>query len=55
MNKVEVFKFKEETDDIEFEINRYCEQYGLNPISISIAYSERDDLWVVCVVVEAKE
>ena len=51
MNRVEVWQIENETD-IEETVNRYCREYELNPISISVVYCDRKDLWVVSVVVE---
>lgn len=51
MNHVEVFQV-EEIDYIELRVNNDCKRRGLTPISISVAYSQRDHLWCVCVVVK---
>ena len=53
MNRIEVWLIEEETD-IEETVNNYLRQCGLNPISISVVYCDKKDLWVVSVVVEQK-
>lgn len=51
MNRVEVWQL-EEIDDIEETVNNYCRRNELTPISVSVAYSQRLDLWCVCLVVK---
>lgn len=53
MNRVEVWHIEDSTE-IEETINTYCQTYELNPISISVVYSVKQDLWVVSLVVEEK-
>ena len=51
MNRIEVFHIEDE-NEIEETVNTYSRQYELNPISISVAYCVKKDLWVVSLVVE---
>ena len=51
MNSIEVFHIEDEYE-IEKTVNDYCKRYNIKPISVSIAYSPRKDLWVVAVVVD---
>lgn len=53
MNRVEVWHIEDE-HEIEETINTYCQNYELNPISISVVYCIKKDLWVVSLVVEEK-
>ena len=49
MNHVEIFTI-EYADKIESQVNRYCRQHNLNPISISITYGHT--CFIVALVVE---
>lgn len=51
MNHVETFTI-EYADEIETKVNRYCRQYNLNPISISITYAHT--CFIVALVVEGE-
>lgn len=53
MNRIEVWTL-EDADEIEEAVNRYCRNHELNPISISVVYCYKKDLWVVSLVVEEK-
>ena len=53
MNRIEVWHIEDE-NEIEETVNTYCRQYELNPISISVVYCVKKDLWVVSLVVELK-
>ena len=52
-SSVEVWYIEDE-HEIEETVNTYCRRYELNPISISVVYSDKKDLWVVSLVVEQK-
>ena len=51
---IEVWQIENESD-IEGIVNEYCRVWDFIPISISVTYSQRKDLWVVALVVEPKE
>ncbi len=51
MNRLEVWQLEDETE-IEGTVNTYCQRHKLNPISVSVLYCAKKDLWVVSVVVE---
>ena len=51
---IEVWQIENE-HDIEETVNEYCRVWEFIPISISVTYSPRKDLWVVALVVEPKE
>ena len=51
---IEVWQIENEYD-IEETVNEYCRAWEFIPISISVTYSTRKDLWVVALVVEPKE
>ena len=53
MNRIEVWHIEDE-NEIEETVNTYCRQYELNPISISVVYCDKKDLWVVSLIVEWK-
>lgn len=53
MNRIEVWHIEDE-NEIEEAVNAYCRQCELNPISISVVYCDKKDLWVVSLVVELK-
>ena len=40
--------------EIEETVNEYCREWEFIPISVSIAYDQRRDAWVVALVVEPK-
>ena len=54
MNRIEVWYLEEETE-IEETVNAYCRRQELNPLSISVVYCVKKDLWVVSLVVEEKD
>ena len=51
---IEVWQIEDECD-IEETVNEYCRVFEYIPVSISVTYSPRKDLWVVALVVEPKE
>ena len=51
---IEVWQI-EDAYDIEETVNEYCGARKFIPISISVTYSQRQDLWVVALVVEPEE
>ena len=51
---IEVWQIENESD-IEETVNEYCRVFEFIPISVSVTYSQRKDLWVVALVVEPKE
>lgn len=50
---IEVWQIENESE-IEETVNEYCRLWGFIPISVSVTYSQRKDLWVVALVVEPK-
>lgn len=50
---IEVWQIENECD-IEETVNEYCRHWEFVPISVSITYSPKKDLWVVALVVEPK-
>lgn len=50
---IEVWQIEDE-NDIEETVNEFCRVWEFNPISVSVTYSPRKDLWVVALVVESK-
>lgn len=53
MNRVEVWSIENEYE-IEETVNRWCMTNNLKPLSISVTYSARKDLYVVALVVKEK-
>lgn len=53
MSHIEVWQLDDESA-IEETVNQYCRVWHLNPLSISVTYSQSKDLWIVAVVVEPK-
>ena len=53
MNRVDVWYIEDE-HEIEETVNDYCRRNELNPISISVVYCHKKDLWVVSLIVEWK-
>ena len=51
MNHIEVWRLDDEKA-IEDTVNQYCRVWNLNPLSISVTYSQSTNLWIVAVVVE---
>lgn len=51
---IEVFQIEDESD-IEYTVNEYCRVWEFVPISISVTYAQRKDLWLVALVVEPRE
>lgn len=54
MNRIEVFNVINYRE-IEETVNDYCRSNNLNPLSVSVAYNQRMDSWVVAVVVEEQD
>jgi hypothetical protein len=50
---IEVWRIRDETE-IEETINEYCRKWEYIPVSVSVTYSIRKDLWVVALLVESK-
>lgn len=50
---IEIWQIENESE-IETAVNEYCRVWKFVPISISVTYSLRKDLWVVALVVESK-
>ncbi len=50
---IEVWQIENESE-IEETVNEYCRLWEFIPISVSVTYSQRKDLWVVALVVEPK-
>jgi hypothetical protein len=53
MNSIEVWYIEDE-HEIEETVNTYLRQWDMNPLSVSVVYCAKKDLWVVTVVVERK-
>lgn len=50
---IEVWQIEDEAE-IEETINEYCRNWEYIPVSVSVTYSQRKDLWVVALVVESE-